>query len=289
MRARFIIALAFMAAAIVAAHAEHPEISKRHATERKAFTDAQIADGFFKTALGAEFRVSGKSDRIRKYDGPVRVFIDSRAKPDRRDQIAAVIADIGSRVQHLDIARTQQREDANVLVTLVRDLDLTRTIAKRYGRERSRQIQGSLGPQCLSSFRKDENFRITQSSVILAVDVGDFVFLDCAYEELLQALGPINDTRSVPWTMFNDKVHMGYFDIYDQYLLNILYDPRIRPGMTVGEVTALLPQVLPDVRAWVAKANGPGRASPRPSLLLEQFREIFQCAAALPVARKPRL
>jgi hypothetical protein len=59
--------------------------------------------------------------------------------------------------------------------------------------------------------------------------------------------------------MFNDKVHMGYFDLYDQYLLNILYDTRIRPGMTADAVKALLPQILPDVREWVAKVNGPGR------------------------------
>jgi hypothetical protein len=102
-------------------------------------------------------------------------------------------------------------------------------------------------------------FRITQASVLLVVDAGDFIFYDCAYEELLQALGPINDTKTVPWTMFNDKVRMGYFDVYDQHLLNILYDERIRPGMSVDEVTALMPQVLPDVRAWVAKVNGPGR------------------------------
>jgi hypothetical protein len=259
MQTKVIIALALVAIGMVAAHAERSEINSPRATERTAFTDAEIADGFFKIAFGAEFRVSGNSDRIRKYDGPVRVFIDSRARPDRRNQLAAVIADIGSRVKHLDIATTQQREDANVIVTLVRDRDLVRTITRLYGRERSRQIQQSLGPQCLSNFRKDETFRIAQSSVILVVDAGDFVFRDCAYEEVLQALGPINDTKTVPWTMFNDKVRMGYFGIYDQHLLNILYDPRIRPGMTVEEVTALLPQVLPDVRAWVAKVNGPGR------------------------------
>ena len=66
--------------------------------------------------------------------------------------------------------------------------------------------------------------------MILTVDNGDFVFFDCAYEELLQSLGPINDTSSVPWTMFNDNVSMGYFDVYDQYLLNLLYDPRIKAG-----------------------------------------------------------
>ncbi len=81
------------------------------------------------------------------------------------------------------------------------------------------------------------------------------MFYDCIYEELLQSLGPINDDTTVPWTMFNDDVQMGFFDLYDQYLLNILYDRRIRPGMTRAEVEALLPEVLPQVRAWVEGNN----------------------------------
>ena len=60
--------------------------------------------------------------------------------------------------------------------------------------------------------------------------------------------------------MFNDEVQMGFFDVYDQYLLNILYDPRMRPGMTREEVRALLPEVLPSVRAFVAKVNTTGTA-----------------------------
>jgi hypothetical protein len=48
---------------------------------------------------------------------------------------------------------------------------------------------------------------------------------------------------------------MGFFDVYDQYILNILYDPRIRPGMAVAEVQAVLPQVLPSVRDFVARMN----------------------------------
>ena len=115
------------------------------------------------------------------------------------------------------------------------------------------EIKTSLDPQCLSGFRKNDAYEIERSNVILTVDNGDFVFFDCAYEELLQSLGPINDTSSVPWTMFNDKVSMGFFDVYDQYILNLLYDPRIRPGMTVEEVKAVLPAVLADVRAWVKR------------------------------------
>src|SRR6202043_3584377 len=134
---------------------------------------------------------------------------------------------------------------------------LNRTIRSLYGSDKAKRIQQSLDPQCLSGIGKDERYRIRRAEVILPVDAGEFTFYGCAYEELLQALGAINDDRSVPWTMFNDDVQMGFFDVYDQYLLNILYDPRIRPGMTKDEVNQLLPEILPTARTWVDNANLP--------------------------------
>ena len=255
-----IVALALFAiafGAVVAppsACAENATVVARQRAEKKTFTDSEIAEGFLKTAFGAEFQLAGRVDRIRKYDMPVRVLADGNRR-DRKAQLARVVADIGARIQHLDIAMAQDSESANVIVKLVRDRDLARTIATSYGRERAREIKTSLDPQCLSGFRKNEQYRIEHSDVILTVDSGDFTFLDCAYEELLQALGPINDTSSVPWTMFNDQVSMGFFDIYDQYILNLLYDPRIKAGMTVDEVKVALPEVLADVRVWVRKVN----------------------------------
>lgn len=242
-----------LAATLAAALAEDAEIGARRAVERKTFTDAEIAEGFFKTVFGAELRLRGRTDVIRKYDGPVRVFVESRAKPDRRAEVAKVVEDIRARVDHLDIAMVEDRSAANVSVIVLRDRDLAPTVRRMYGREKARRI-ARLDPQCLSGFRKDDTFRIVQSNVLLVADAGDFIFYDCAYEELLQALGPVNDTN-VRWTMFNDDVQMGFFDVYDQYILNILYDPRIRPGMTRREVRALLPEVMPTVRTWVAKVN----------------------------------
>jgi hypothetical protein len=239
--------------------AENAEIAHRRAIERKVFSDAEIADGFFKVTFGAEFHVAGGVDRIRKYDGPVRVYIDNHARPDRSAEVVAVVADIRERIRHLDIAVVGRRADANVIVSLVRDRDLSRKIRALYGTSRARRIQRSLEPQCLSGFRKDRSFRIVHSDVILVADVGDFVFYDCIYEELLQALGPINDDASLSWSMFNDEVQMGFFDVYDQHILNILYHPRIRPGMAREEVLAVLPQVLPEVRAWVAATNALSR------------------------------
>jgi hypothetical protein len=239
-----------------AAFAEIPGVASRQRTEKKSFTDAEIVDGFFKTAFGAEYHLSGRVDRIRKYDTPVRVFADGVRRSNRKAQLAKVVADIANRVRHLDIAMVNNSDGANVVVKLVRDRDLFRTISTFYGTDRAREIRSNLDPQCLSGFRKNDKYEIEHSDVILTVDNGDFIFLDCAYEELLQSLGPINDTTSIPWTMFNDSVQMGFFGVYDQYIMNILYDPRIRAGMTVQEVKTLLPQVLADVRVWVAKVNG---------------------------------
>jgi len=237
------------------ASGEDAEIAYRRSIERRNFSDADIIDGFFKVTFGAEFHVAGGVDRIRKYQGPVLVYVDNRAQPDRSAAVAAVVADIRARIRDLDITMTGKRDEAQIVVSLVRDRDLALSIRTLYGIDRARRIQRSLEPQCLSGFRKDENSRILHSDVLIVADAGEFVFYDCIYEELLQSLGPINDDTTVPWTMFNDDVQMGFFDLYDQYLLNILYDRRIRPGMTRAQVEALLPKVLPQVRAWVDGNN----------------------------------
>jgi hypothetical protein len=248
-------AILFGGAMSCAAQAENADVGARRAAERKSFSDDEIKDGFFKTALHAELQFDRRAERIRKFDEPVRVFIDNRGAPGRSAVIAAVVADIRAHVDHLDLAMTDDPQAANFVVTLVPSRDLARTIRTRYGRQEARQIQQKLRPECLSGIAKDERYRIRRAEAILPVDASEFRFYDCAYEELLQGLGVINDDSSVPWTMFNDNVQMGFFDVYDQYLLNILYDPRVRPGMTRGELDALLPEVLPTVRAWVADIN----------------------------------
>jgi hypothetical protein len=253
-------ALICLGALSAAAQTAHPDgnkdIAARRAAEVRAFTDAQIIDGFFKITFGAEFHTAGRIDRIRKFDVPVRAYVDNRARPDRTEQIGRVIEDIGRHIDRLDIAPTADRRIANLVITLVRDRDLDRTITGLFGRERARRIENALEPQCLSGFRKDDTYRITRSEVIIVVDAGDFIFYDCAYEEILQSLGPINDDDSVPWTMFNDNVQMGFFDVYDQYLLNLLYHPRMRPGMNRDEARAVVGEILPEVRTFVARKNG---------------------------------
>src|SRR3979490_258179 len=157
--------------------AEIPGVASRQRTEKKSFTDGEIVDGFLKTAFGAEYHLAGKVDRIRKYDAPVRVFADGVRRSNRKAQLAKVVADIASRVRHLDIAMVDGSDGANVIVKLVRDRDLYRTISTFYGADRAREIRSHLDPQCLSGFRKNDKYEIEHSDVILTVDRGEFTSL----------------------------------------------------------------------------------------------------------------
>jgi hypothetical protein len=222
--------------------------------EPARLTDRQILRGFLAVAIGAEY-ASAPGNRIRRFTTPVRVFID--AAPElgeaaaRTAVVETVVATIASHVAHLDIAVTPERSAANLTVMLVKDRDLGRTITAVFGRARARTIQRRLQPQCVSGFSRDAGYRIEKAVAVLGADVSDFDFRDCAYEEILQALGPINDTAAVPWTMFNDAVRTGRFGRYDQYILNLLYHPRLAPGMTRSEALAAARAALPEVRARV--------------------------------------
>src|SRR5712691_13403000 len=93
------------------AAAEIPAVVARQRAEKTSFTDAEIVEGFLKTAFGAEYHLAGRVDRIRKYNMPVRVFADG-GRAERKAQLAKVVADIGQHIQHIDIAIVEKSEGA---------------------------------------------------------------------------------------------------------------------------------------------------------------------------------
>jgi hypothetical protein len=237
------------------AAAEDETIAKLRAADRKNFSDREIISGFVRLIFNPELPFMGRVDRVRKFDGPIRIHVDNRASPDRTEQLREVISDIAAHIQNVDIALAEHRRDANLLVALIPDRDLPRVVRALQKRKPDRAIQRSLHPRCLAEIRRDESFRIVRSEAVITADTGELAFYDCAYQKLLRALGPINDDPTLPWTTFNSEVRKGFFGVYDQYLINMLYDRRIRPGMTEDQARPLLPEVLRTVRPFVVKLN----------------------------------
>jgi hypothetical protein len=54
----------------------------------------------------------------------------------------------------------------------------------------------------------------------------------------------MNHADDVPWTTLNQNRSVGYLSVYDRAMLLMLYDPKLRAGMTRSEVQDLLPAII---------------------------------------------
>ena len=72
--------------------------------------------------------------------------------------------------------------------------------------------------------------------------------MSCVHEEMAQAMGLPNDSPEARPSLFNDDLEFALLTEHDAILLRMLYDPRLRPGMTAAEVRPLLPAIVGDAR-----------------------------------------
>ncbi len=68
----------------------------------------------------------------------------------------------------------------------------------------------------------------------------------CIQEEMTQALGLANDGPDIRPSIFNDDEEFATLTRHDEILLKMLYDPRLRVGMTPDHARPLLKQVAED-------------------------------------------
>lgn len=91
----------------------------------------------------------------------------------------------------------------------------------------------------------------TYSAVIVLIraEHPPFTRLSCVNEEMAQAMGLPNDSPDARPSLFNDSLEFALLTEHDAILLRMLYDPRLRPGMTAEEVRPLLPAIAHDAEA----------------------------------------
>ena len=84
-------------------------------------------------------------------------------------------------------------------------------------------------------------------AVILIKSEHDQIMRDsCIQEEMTQALGLANDGPDIRPSIFNDDEEFATLTRHDAALLKMLYDPRLRVGMTPEHARPLLKQVAED-------------------------------------------
>ncbi|MGC1681059.1 MAG: DUF2927 domain-containing protein, partial [Pseudolabrys sp.] len=181
---------------------------------------------------------------IRRFDHPIRARIIGGGSVDRTTAMSRIIEEYAREVPPLGLSVGSSAAVPDIEVRLIDEKDFQSALQEAFGARVARDFVSRTDPQCMTSVKSTADGKIVHSVSFIIVDKGEDVFLDCAYHELLHALGLSNHDQHNPWTTLNQDRMVGYLTVYDRDLLTLLYDPRIKPGMTARQVRGVLPGVI---------------------------------------------
>lgn len=208
------------------------------------YSDQQLITAFNATVFGAEYSSWGWHTRVvKKYVKPVRVYIDNRSRRDRSRAVARFVSSLSRSIRGINIRVVNDRRKANFTIYVVDRKAYKSVVRNEVYRQRSMNVPG----RCLVRVVSAPS-GIRRSDAVIVSDEGEFLFKRCLVEEILQGLGPVNDNSSLKYSVFNDTSKHTSFTKHDRYILNMLYDKRIRPGMSRTEASKVLPAVIRDTR-----------------------------------------
>lgn len=240
------------------------------------FTDDDLIRDFVRIALYEEYTdVNGRFMHaeqpalLRRWEAPVRVaaMTGESELPEDAARDRGNVAAFTQRVAHLtshDIAMSDG-SGANFLVLFM-------TSAEREAfADQVRQTYPDFAPAVITALRNAsvDNFCITYAFwdktnpsvysaviVLIRAEHPAFTKMSCVQEEMSQAMGLPNDSPDARPSLYNDDLEFGVLTEHDAILLRMLYDPRLKPGMSVNEVLPLLPAIAADARAAEERDSG---------------------------------
>jgi len=226
-----------------------------------ALTPEKLADTFIEVALYDEYvREGGKlvsrptPAPLRRWQQPVALrleFGDSVA-PDQRARDRAEIAGFAARLARISGHPVALTGGAGNVTVLILNEDERRAIGPRLAALVPGIPPGDiaalrdLAPQnyCTVFAYSNGNSPVyAQAVALIRAELPPRMRRSCMHEELAQGMGLANDSPRARPSIFNDNEEFAYLTRHDELLLQILYDARLRPGMTEAEVRPIVLQI----------------------------------------------
>jgi len=217
------------------------------------FTDRMLAENFVNVTLFDEYTYGSggpvqqqTASSLRRWDAPVRISLQFGASvtPQLRATETARVASYLARLQMLTgHPISLVSANANFIVTMVNE-DERRAIGPQVARDMPvltpAQVDWitnlSRSNYCFVYALSDEgSSKYTRAFAVIRAELPDLLRLSCFQEEIAQGLGLANDSRSARPSIFNDDEEFALLTRQDEYMLRMLYDPALQPGMTEGQ------------------------------------------------------
>ncbi|WP_343035161.1 DUF2927 domain-containing protein [Parasulfitobacter algicola] len=226
------------------------------------FNTRNLVENFIRIALFDEYRPAGDimiaretESRLRKWEQPIRMKIEfgrTIPKAQRTLDMNRVIS-YSSRLSNLTkVPISVSNDTANFHVLLLNEDD-RRAIAPRL-----KEIVPGISDTSIRTvvdmprstlclvfaFSADaESSSYSKAIAIIRGEHPDLMRLSCIHEELAQGLGLANDSALARPSIFNDDEEFGLLTDHDEFLLKMLYDPRMKSGMTAREARPIAEKV----------------------------------------------
>ena len=211
------------------------------------FPTEELLQGFHKTVFGLEYRAwSWRPYLVKKYTVPVRFYVHNLSRKNRKTKVNAFIRSLGRKIHGLKTDFARSADSANFQIYVVDRAQYREVVQKDVYKNAKIDPPGRCLVRVVSGSRG-----IKRSAAVIVSDEGEFLFHRCLVEEVLQGLGPMNDDDTLIHSVFNDRSHHSRFTAFDQILMNMLYDSRIKPGMSTTQLKNILPLVARDARRRV--------------------------------------
>ncbi|SET41916.1 DUF2927 domain-containing protein [Paracoccus homiensis] len=222
----------------------------------------QLAQNFIRIALRSEYdlkgggRLSGsqQASPLRRWQDPVRIQLHFGNSADRaaqarvRDEVATYAGRLG-RISGHDVALSGGK--GNFLVMVLNEDDrrqidapLARMVPDLPSGDVAALRDLSPSNMCtVFAYSRGNGDRYAQAVAVIRAELPPLLRLSCIHEELAQGLGLANDSPQVRPSIFNDDEEFALLTRHDELLLQILYDPRLQPGMSEAEATPIVRQI----------------------------------------------
>jgi len=216
----------FFGVLLLAATLVLPSCDAQSHTESRKYADDEIAY-FVEVALGSEFGSS--SAVVRKWVQNVKVQLLGIPTPEDRQTLQDVVGELNELVD--DVSFTVVDENPNVEMHVVP--------SSEFAAIESNYVPGNLGFFWVNWSGASTIYR---ARILIATDiVTQKQRSHLMREELTQSLGLMNDSNRYPESIF----YQGWTDVtaytpLDRKLIEMLYDPAVKPGMDEDRVVAAL-------------------------------------------------
>ena len=218
------------------------------------FTSSMLARNFERVTFYDEHTIgtrlesgTGQERLLSRWDQPVRIAVEFGPSVDDalRKQDTALIREFAGRLARVTghpIAASRLRPNFHVLVVGEDDRvamrDRFRKLLPGLSASTLAQIQSPpRATHCLVvvSHAEGPNPRILSAVAVVRAEHPDLLRRSCYHEEIAQGLGLVNDSPFARPSIFNDDDEFALLTSHDEALLSMLYDPRLRIGMSASE------------------------------------------------------